>query len=377
MDYKIFKKTIVGARGKVVRRWYYYYVTPDGTQKQRVCKGCKNRAEAMAFVSNLPPLSSSGKTIREIARDMYLPGSDHVRRREAMGKSVLPLTMRDARTYLDDIIERWGRFDIEHVDVAAVAAYLLDVERSGSWKQRYVSIFNEVFDEAVWHGVSVQRPTFPHFVKKAGKSDVFSSAELKRLFVVENFAGSAIDAETAYLLFLVSAAAGLRIGEARALRPRQFLFEEKALVIDGFCRADGTRTNFNKKGSETDRKVRVVLLPDSVVARVRRYVTERGIGDEDFIFTFNGQPVRREFLETIFKRTVKAAGIDTAGRKLTPHSLRFTYVTKMRRTLPIDTVRKLVGHTDEKMTEYYTRASFEDALAGIADTKDAVERLFD
>ena len=49
----------------------------------------------------------------------------------------------------------------------------------------------------------------------------------------------------------------------------------------------------------------------------------------------------------------------------------------MRRTLPIDTVRKLVGHTDDKMTDYYTRASLEDGLAGIADTKSAVEHLFD
>lgn len=377
MDYKIFKKTVVGKRGKTVRRWYCYYIDSSGVQKQRVCKGCSNRSEAMAFVSNLPPLSSSGKTVREIARDMYLPGSDHVRRREAMGKSVLPLTMRDARIYLEDIIERWGGFDIERVDVAAVAAYLLDVERSGSWKKRYVTVFNEVFDEAVWHGVSVQRPTFPHFIKRATKRGVFTSEELKRLFVVENFAYGSMDAETGYLFFLVSAYAGLRIGEAQGLRPKQFLFEEKALLIDGFIRSDGTRTNFNKKGAETDRKLRVVLLPDSVVARVRQYMTERGIGDEDFIFTFNGQPLRREFLEIIFKRAVKAAGIDTEGRKLTPHSLRFTYVTKMRRTLPIDTVRKLVGHTDEKMTEYYTRASFEDALAGIADTKDAVERLFD
>ena len=377
MDYNIFKKTIVGKRGKSVRRWYYYYVDSDGIQKQRVCKGCSNRSEAMAFVAKLPPLSKSGKTVREIARDMYLPGSDHVRRREAMGKSVLPLTMGSARGYLEDIIERWGGFDIERVDVAAVAAYLLDVKRSSSWKNHYITVFNEVFEEAVWHGVSVQKPTFPHFVKKSTRKDVFSSDELKRLFCVENFEGSAVDAETAYLLFLVSAYAGLRIGEARGLKPRQFLLDEKALVIDGFIRADGTRTNFNKKGSETDRKVRVVMLPDDLTERVRRYVTERGIGEDDFLFTHNVLPLRKEFLGAIFKRAVKAAGIDTDGRKLTPHSLRFTYVTKMRRTLPIDTVRKLVGHTDEKMTEYYTRASFEDALAGIADTKDAVERLFD
>lgn len=377
MDYNLFQKTIIGKKGKKVRRWYYWYIDTRGIQRQKVCKHCANKAEAIAFVAALPPLRRDAKTVRDIAQDMYLPDSEHVKRRAALGKSVLPATMREARTYLEDIIVRWGRFDIREVDVRKVGLYLMGVERSGSWKKRYIAVFTEVFSEAAWHGVNVQCPAFPHFVKTPGKSDIFSSEELKKLFVVENFAGRAVDAETAYLFFLVSVFAGLRIGEARGLRMRQFLFDKNALVIDGFCREDGTRTNFNKKGSESDPKTRIVLLPEDVTDAVRKYLAARGKSGDDFVFSFDGKPLRREYLETIFKSALKKAGIDTEGRKLTPHSLRFTYVTKMRRTLPVDTVRKLVGHTDNAMTEYYTRASLEDGLAGIADTKQAVEHLFD
>lgn len=377
MDYNLFQKTIIGKKGKKVRRWYYWYIDTRGIQRQKVCKDCANKAEAIAFVAALPPLRRDAKTVREIAQDMYLPDSEHVKRRAALGKSVLPLTMRDARTYLEDIIARWGGFDIREVDVRKVGLYLMGVERSGSWKKRYIAVFTEVFSEAAWHGVNVQCPAFPHFVKTPGKSDIFSSEELKKLFVVENFAGRAVDAETAYLFFLVSVFAGLRIGEARGLRARQFLLEKSALVIDGFIRADGTRTNFNKKGSDADRKMRIVMLPENVTEAVRKYMEARGKNGDDFVFTADGKPLRREFLETIFKSALKKSGINTEGRKLTPHSLRFTYVTKMRRTLPVDTVRKLVGHTDNAMTEYYTRASLEDGLAGIADTKQAVEQLFD
>lgn len=377
MDYNLFQKTIIGKKGKKVRRWYYWYIDTRGIQRQKVCKHCANKAEAIAFVAALPPLRRDVKTVRDIAQDMYLPDSAHVKRRAALGKSVLPATMREARTYLEDIIARWGGFDIREVDVRKVGLYLMSVERSGSWKKRYIAVFTEVFGEAAWHGVNVQCPAFPHFVKTPGKSDIFSSEELKKLFVVENFAGRAVDAETAYLFFLVSVFAGLRIGEARGLRARQFLLEKSALVIDGFIRADGTRTNFNKKGSDADRKMRIVMLPENVTDAVRKYMEARGKNGDDFVFTADGKPLRREFLETIFKSALKKSGINTEGRKLTPHSLRFTYVTKMRRTLPVDTVRKLVGHTDNAMTEYYTRASLEDGLAGIADTKQAVEQLFD
>lgn len=376
-DYCLFKKTVVGKKGKKVRRWYYAYTDSAGVQKQRVCKDCATKVEAEAFVAALPPRRRNVKTIRDIAFDMYLPESEHVRRRAALGKSTLPSTMREARRYVEDIIQRWGYKDIRDVDVRAVSAYLMEADRSGSWKKRYVAIFSEIFDEAVWYGVSVPRPAFPRFVKTAGRSDVFSSDELKRLFVVANFSGSAVDAETGYLFFLVSVFAGLRLGEARGLRVKQFLFDRAALVIDGFCRDDGERTTFNKKGSEADSKTRFVLLPGRVSAAVKAYADGRGKSGDDFVFTLCGRPIRKETMEGVFRRAVKAAGIDTAGRKLTPHSLRFTYVTKMRRTLPVDTVRRLVGHTDDAMTDYYTRAALEDGLAGISGTRDAVEGLFD
>ena len=376
MDYNIFQKKTVGKGKKTVKRWYYWFYK-DGKQVQKVCKGCQNKAEAWAFVCALPPINREVATIREIAKDMFLPGSNHVKRRAAFGRGVLESTLKESRTYLEKIIEKWGSFDIHDIKVSDVGNYLLGVDRSGSWKKHYITVFYEIYDEAAWQGLKVTLPIFPTFTRAQGKTDIFSSSELKRLFVPENFQGFAVDAETVFLLFLVSAFAGLRLGEARALRPKQFLLADKALVIDGFMRGDNVRTDFNKSGNESNRKFRIVLLPERVCSLVENYIQKRGIDAEQFLFTHENKPLRKEYLETIFRKALEKAGIDFSGRKLTPHSLRYTYVTKMRRTLPVDTVRKLVGHTAEKMTEYYTRASIEDGLAGIKDTKTAVENLFD
>ena len=379
MNYNIFQKSVIGKKGKKVKRWYCWYVD-NGIQRQIVCKNCSTKAEAMAFVSKLPSQSTENavtKSVYQIARNMFLPGSDHMKRREAVGKPLTEQTMRDARGYVEQIIAKWGEIDITQIKVADVGTYLFGLKRSGSWKKRYITIFYEIFDEAAWLGVQVLRPRFPHFVCKQGNTDIFSSEELKKLFNVKNFSGKAVDAETVYLLFLVSAVAGLRIGEARAIRLKQFLQEKNALVIDGFLREGEIRTDFNKKGSVTDKKTRIVLIPEQVMAKIHDYAARWHKNAEDFLFTHENKPLRKEYLGSIFKSAIKKAGIDMDGRKLSPHSLRYTYVTKMRRTLPIETVRKLVGHTDDKMTDYYTRASLEDGLAGILGTKEAVENLFD
>lgn len=376
MDYNLFQKKTVGKKGKIVKKWYYWYID-HGVQKQKVCKDCATKAEAVAFINSLPPLRKGAKSVREVAENMFLPGSEHVKRRAAFGRSIVEETLRDARIYIDSIIETWGDYDIRDIDVQSVGNYLISVERSNSWKKRYISIFGEIFDEAIWNGMKIIRPSFPRFTKKQKKADIFSSEELKKLFVQENFSGRRADSETLYLFFLCCVFAGLRLGEARALRPKQFLLQESALVIDGFCKADGTRTTFNKKGSETDTKTRIVLLPENFTRQISDYIARQEKNPDDFLFTYSNSPLRREYLEDIFESALKKAGIQTFGRKLTPHSLRYTYVTKMRRTLPIDTVRKLVGHTDEKMTEYYTQISLENDLAAISCTKNAVESLFD
>lgn len=117
--------------------------------------------------------------------------------------------------------------------------------------------------------------------------------------------GFAVDAETVYLLFLVSFFAGLRLGEARALRPKQFLFDKSALVIDGFLREDGTRTDFNKKGSESNRKFRIVMLPEKVLSEVQNYIVAHQKSTEDLLFTHENKPLRKEYLDSLFKRALK------------------------------------------------------------------------
>jgi integrase len=109
------------------------------------------------------------------------------------------------------------------IETDQVVNYLFTLERSGSWKNRYLSIFGEIYTEAPRYGIKAPRPDFPAFAKNSKKADIFTSPELKLLFTPENFPSPEF-----FLFFLLSLSGGLRLGEARAVRLKQIMFEKKS-----------------------------------------------------------------------------------------------------------------------------------------------------
>ena len=61
------------------------------------------------------------------------------------------------------------------------------------------------------------------------------------------------------------------------------------------------------------------------------------------------------YCEGNLQRAINRAGINRLGKKFTPHSFRYTYVTLLRNNVTADVVQKLAGHNSLEMTEYYTR----------------------
>ena len=231
-----------------------------------------------------------------------------------------------------------------------------------------------IYKEAPFCGCEgLIKPNFMRFARNTKKADILTTEELNRFFDKELWENS-----RDHLIFLCIASFGLRLGEARALQLRQFIFDKNAVVIDGFCKRNGVRTNYNKKGSNEDKKWRVAVAPDSTMQLVYNYCFLNQIQSDDFVFVREGKvPVRNEYLEDVFERQLKKTGIGKNGRKLVPHSLRFTYVTRMRRDLPAELVQKIVGHTSIEMTEYYTRAAIPEMVAAIQNAIPAVNGLFE
>ena len=382
MDYHVFKKPKI-KNGKKIYKWYYYY-TQNGKQIQKACKGCSNRSDAESYIRTLPPLNQKNNiTIADVAQNMFILDSAHLKRRMQLGKSIDLKTIIGYRSYVKKIIQVWGNYEIENIQAKEILEYLFSVEHSGSWKNSYIYVFNEIFDEAIWYHCVFTKPLLPTFVRHSKKADILTTEELNMFFKEDNFPN-----EMMYLFFLLCLSAGMRLGEVRAVRVQQLVFSKKIIIINGFCKQNGERTGYNKTGSVDQPKFRIAYLPDDTVDKMQKWIDSCSLADDDFCFTQNGKPVRAEYAEKVFYRALQKIGLipngkgikrlsPADGRKLVPHSLRYTYVSRMRRVMSAEDLKNYTGHTSTAMVDYYSRRSVELLLEGLPESgKRAANTLF-
>lgn len=332
-------------------RFYYTYVDEQGKRHKKLCPAeCKSYEEAQNFIRNTKIILECPYLISNIAKDMYIKNGTHLKRLADFGKTLCDLTIKQKRYMIELIISQFGNRNIFDIKVSEIENYLInDVAHGNSWKNSYLETFGAIYEETEWLAKTCPKPFFHKFVRNSRKADILRINELNEFFKFSNWTSY-----DEWLLFRVIFFCGLRISEARALRPCQFYWKAKIVIINGFCKPNGERTNYNKKGSVEDPKTRVVILPDELIVLLRRFIRNNKISQNDFLFKYHNKPYRREFLETEFKRVLNRSGIKVGSRKIVPHSLRFSYVTLMRRDVDIEQVKKLVGHNSVAMTEYYT-----------------------
>jgi integrase len=406
LKYHVFRKPRRLKNKKIVRRWYYYWVDETGKKIQKSCgTKVKNREQAEDFIRTLPqpapavipnkadavkrlhtlPLKNPDILVEDIAKNMFLPGSAHIQRRAQLKKSVTEESMITNRVFMKHIIATWGKRMLRSLELDEIMNYLFSVDRSASWKNQYISNLNEIYQEGQFMGCKVYKPDFPSIGKIENKADIFTQDDLERFFKPDNFTHDFF-----FLFFLCSLSGGLRLGETRGLMARQIIFDKKAVIIDGYLKSNGTRTVYNKKGTPEHPKLRVVPYPDLTLNLLKAIIEKNNIGPTDFVFTYNEHPIKKTMAETAFKLALVNAGIARSkdelikmgfwqkghiqcsadeltpdGRRLIPHSLRFTYITRMSREMDAHTLKKLTCHDSAAMVDYYNRKNLEMALASI------------
>lgn len=252
--------------------------------------------------------------------------------------------------------------------------FLLDDKKhSASYKNNFLDTISTIYTETTWKcDKQIPCPHFQRFSRHSKKSDSFTEEELKRFLSPDSFTNYAY-----CLFFNLMVCCGLRLGETCGIKVKQFVWNEHALIVDGFCKLDGTRTNYNKKGSDENKKIRVVPVPKVLERIILEYKDRNKIDENSFLFC---RPDKTPFTEyrmiKVFNKALERAGIEKNERKLTPHSLRYTFITYMRSVLDGDEVRKIAGHTDIVMTDYYTRFLLQNEIRGIKESFSAVDNVF-
>lgn len=369
-DYHIFKKSVKSG-AKTIQRWYYWYYDADGKQKNKVCKNCKTKQEALIYIDNLPPRNKTSLKIKDILYNMYFVDGEYQDTQKKLGKVYAEKTHYFHQLIARNIINDLGNMELSDLTVKKVVDYLAAQDIASTYKNAHITVIRRMYDYAHYNGYKIFIPKFPRFTNTSRKSDILTLDELKKLLVPENF-----NHKVYYLMTLLAFSTGMRCGEVRAFMPNQFVENNKIIIVNGFLDSKNKRINHNKKGSNENLRWRNVPLPDFTYYQLIDYINEVYCTPNELLFKVNGEPVTNLKILKELKYAMEKAGIIPNGRRLTFHSLRYSYVTHIRPYLTGENVQKLVGHTNISMTDYYTRASLEAALADFEKILPVVDKFF-
>ena len=234
--------------------------------------------------------------------------------------------------------------DFSAVDVQAVLAQLLDLQRKASSLARMRVSLRRFFAWMVEERLRADDPTVlleaVRHEKPLPRS--LSEAEVERLLAAPDLATPAGLRDAAMLELLY--ACGLRVSELVGLPLSTVFLQEAVLRVRG-------------KGD----KVRLVPMGEQAAEMVERYcrearplLLEGRVSDVLFIAARGGAMNRRTFWKLIHDYAI-AVGIRTA---VSPHTLRHAFATHLvNHGADLRVVQMLLGHSNLSTTQIYTHVA--------------------
>ena len=189
---------------------------------------------------------------------------------------------------------------------------------------------------------------FRKVLKKQDCTQVFSPDELKALvlYAQEDFATTTSKYPLAPLAVLFQLQTGIRIGELCALRYSD-IENQNLIHIQRMLRRDTGEVVDHTKSDYGDRRVPLTKTCEEIIQQVRAKQKELGVSAEDYIFSTTCAPIPEHAVAHLYTKYCKKIG----RIHKSSHKARKTYISSLiDARININTVRNLVGHSDERTT---------------------------
>jgi integrase len=169
-----------------------------------------------------------------------------------------------------------------------------------------------------------------------------------------------------YLAVALSAFTGMRSGEVRALCSEQI-----EIVNDefGIIEVDRAYNDYAGNKSTKGKRNRKVPVSKELCDQLLDMAAKNPHPGSTRVFwseASDTKPIADSYILKQFYRAISAVGISESirkERKLDFHSLRHTINSTMRGKIPDKSLRAVIGHESEQMTERYTHETDEEILA--------------
>ena len=386
----LYQRTIT-KNGKKIKAWYYWYYDDQGKQVRKSCglngKPCILKRDAEVFIDSLndEELTKSKLSFGEYCIGFYDDNSRFLKKQIARGYKYQVNTLYQKRLYLSKFLDAFGDMNVTALRAGMIENWLIDMECSNSVKNNIIVVIDEIESELYSDGIIEYEIHVKHFKRNTVEKGILTIAEISKLFpadyesLINVWRIRSTEREQDIYSFATAIytllSTGMRSSEIRALQWNQFIRPD-AILINAMMDSNKERVNRLKKWTDENKKWRVTVLPDKTVKMIELLRLDKSLSADDYVFVYMDKPLTTYFLLEHFRSVLKKAGIDSVGRNITIHSLRFTYNSLMRNEISEDDLRLMIGHASEKMTEYYDKSKAIEHLDSLLLNKGSLNSVF-
>jgi integrase len=334
-------------------RWYARYLGADGRyheeggypSKLAAAKAAAKKEVGAGGGDWVDP-AAGRMTFAEYVATRYWPSTDHLEVSTRAGYSY----------YLDKhFLPRFGSMPMRRITPAVIQSWVNDAT-AGTLSARsvvkYHTLLHRIFARAVIDRAVATNPCAHTELPK-----VITSG--KRIITVEQFNAILTELPDRYrVMVLVAIETGLRWGELIALRPVDIDFTSHVVhvqrtIVEVARKNSPTGQRCFVKNYPKDNETRHVQIEPATCTQLRALMVERGIRDEDLLFTSTAGTMlsRNNFRTKHWRPAIQAANLE---QTVTFHNLRAAHASwLLAGGADLQTVRERLGHAQIATTQQY------------------------
>ena len=349
--------------------YYARFRDEAGQYNNAVSTGCTNRDDAVRWCELRLKKTQERKTsitLKDYAEGFWKRSGPYAEGRMAHGFSLSAGTLYVAEAITrKHIVPKWGSWLLSDLTSGKIDAWIIqlrkDNELSSSSVNHILQAMRTMLGQAVSDGFIAENPA--SFVKPVKsiivERGILSAVEAKKLLASPALWRN----HTHFVLNLLAASTGARMGEIRALQV-QYVFSDHIEIRHSWEGHSGLKDP--KWGS-----FRSIPIAPPVFAQLSELMV--GAAPETLVFHAKGRtdlPMNNHEILAGLYEAMKAIGIsenERRIRRITFHGWRHWLNTALRsRGLPDSKLRLITGHRSEAMSDRYTHYQ-------IADLSEVVE----
>lgn len=314
------------------------YIDVDENRTKRISTKCKNKKDALEFLSYYKDRLSNLNKLRFISLNRF--ANEYQEFVDVNFSKSYSLMVKVSFNLLE---KHFGDIPINKFPFQELEKFFSDTyKRTKQGARTYLIALKSAFNKAILWNYVDKNPFLRIKLSKIPKNNP--------LFIQETEFDDLLNLEEDELLksiYVFAFNTGLRLGEITNLKWNAINFSDKIICVQNTI-------DFTTKGKQE----RKIPMNECVFHLLRdRYPKVIDIANDNFVFSYKRIKLNGDFVSKRFKKIIRKSKLN---QELHFHDLRHSFASNLvKRGVSIFVVKELLGHQDVKTTQIYSHLTID------------------